>query len=280
MIRIFIALLTSFMLLQSGTYGQTPMEIVKRMFVKADSLEGFIAEIKKTERFNNAYIVQVSYVKLKRKPYQIYLRQVSPKEGVEVLIDTDSDNKKAVVNLNSFPWINLYLDPYGTLMRRNQHHTALDSGFDLMLKILKYELRDGLSDYKMTRKPDAYWKGRKMYALELLNDDYIIKEYKVTPEDDNLDIIADKLYINTYSIIDLNDDIDGYHDINPNQIIKVPSHYGKSMDLLIDQETHLPMVIKVYDNRGLYETYEYNSITINPSFMPNEFTEEFEEYDF
>jgi len=259
--------------------GQTAMEIIVMMYKDADKIEGLIAEINKVERIENELIVQLSKVKLNRSPYKVYIKQLAPKEGVEVLAAITKPSTKATVNLNSFPWINLYLDPYGSLMRRNQHHTVYDSGFDLMIKILKYELSSKLSEDRLERKEDVVWKGRKMYHLELKNDDYNIVSYNVKT-DENLDDIADKLHINAYAIIELNEEVNDYEDVEEGQEIGVPSHYAKSMTLFIDKETHLPLVIKVFDQYGLYEKYEYNSITINPTFAPNEFTEDFEEYDF
>jgi len=257
--------------------GQTAMEVIVMMYKNAAKIDGFIAEIKKEERIEDEYVIQVSKVKLQKEPYKVYVKQLAPKEGVEVL--AQAGNPKAVVNLNSFPWINLYLDPYGALMRRNQHHLVYDSGFELMIRILKHELSTKISEERLSRKEDTIWKGKEMYHLELKNEDYSIYLYQVKPNED-LDDIANKLNINAYAILELNEDVDGYDDVEAGQKIRVPSHYAKKMTLFIDKKTHLPLVIKVFDNQGLYEKYEYNSIILNPVFAPNEFTEDFEHYDF
>ncbi|MCF6361720.1 MAG: DUF1571 domain-containing protein [Cyclobacteriaceae bacterium] len=259
--------------------GQTAMEIIEMMYKDAAKIDGFIAEINKEERLEDEVIIQLSKVKLSRHPYKVYIKQLAPKEGAEVLAFITSPPTKATVNLNSFPWINLYLDPYGSLMRRNQHHTVFDSGFDLMIKILKFELSSELSIERLERKEDVVWLGKEMYHLELSNNDFGIIQYRVKPEE-NVDDIANHLHINAYAIIEMNEDIDNYDDVEENQIINVPSHYAKRMILLIDKENHLPLVIKVYDQQGLYEKYEYNSIELNPVFAPNEFTEDFEHYNF
>lgn len=261
------------------TSGQTAMEVIVMMYKDAAKIEGFIAEINKVERVDNEYVTQLSEVKLIRNPYQVYIKQLAPKEGVEVLAAITVPHTKATVNLNSFPWINLYLDPYGALMRRNQHHLVYDSGFDLMIKILKYELSSQLSEERLKRKDDVVWKGRDMYHLELQNNDYNLKKY-IVQQNENIDAIADKLNISAYGIVELNNNVSNYDDIETGQEIKVPSHYAKSMTLYIDKVSHLPMVIKVYDNQGLYEKYEYNSLALNPVFAPNEFTEDFEHYNF
>jgi uncharacterized protein DUF1571 len=261
----------------SPSSGQSAQEIINLMYQDAGNINGFVAEINKIERVDDEYIVQLSSVKLNRQPYKVYIKQLAPKKGVEVL--ASKGGEKAVVNLNSFPWINIYLDPYGTLMRRNQHHLVFDSGFDLMIKILKHELKDEGAHNKLIRKEDIFWQGRKMHQIELVNNDYAIINY-VVGKDEDVDIIAHKLNINAYAVIELNEAIDDYDDVEEGQVIKVPNHYAKSMSLLIDQQTHLPLVIKVFDNKGLYEKYEYNSIVLNPSFAHDEFTLQYAEYNF
>ncbi len=247
------------------------------MYQDASKIEGFIAEINKVERIKDGYETQLSKVKLNMVPYKVYIKQLAPKEGIEVL--AKKSDSKAVVNLNSFPWINLYLDPYGLLMRRNQHHLVFDSGFDLMIKVLKHELSSSISNERLIRKADTNWQGRKMYHVELQNNDYKIVSY-IVKSNENVDNIAKNLTINAYAILELNEEVDSYNDVEKGQEIKVPNHYAKSMTLLIDKETHLPLVIKVFDSKGLYEKYEYNSIVLNPTFAPNEFNMEYEQYGF
>lgn len=277
MARIFTLLIFVFSSLFSS--GQTAMEIVVMMYKDASKIDGFIAEINKVERVEDEYIIQLSQVKLNREPYKVYIKQLAPKEGVEVLASKTNKPTKATINLNSFPWINLYLDPYGALMRRNQHHSVYDSGFDLMIKILKHELSIEFSEDRLIRKEDQIWQGQEMYHLELQNNDYKIVSYTVK-ENEDVDDIASKLNVSAFAIIELNDDVDGYTDVDKDQVINVPNHYAKSMTLLIDKNTHLPLVIKVFDDEGLFEKYEYNSITLNPDFTPNEFSADFEKYNF
>lgn len=259
--------------------GQTAMEIIVMMYKGADKVNGFVAEINKVERVEDEYISQVSYVKMNREPYKVYIKQLTPKEGVEVLASITTPHSKATINMNSFPWINLYLDPYGSLMRRKQHHLVYDSGFDLMIRILKFELSSELSKDRLERKEDVFWLGQEMYHLELKNDDYSLDSYTVK-SNETLDDIANKLHISAYAILELNEDVDGYNDVEEGQTIIIPSHYARSMALYIDKQTHLPLVIKVFDHIGLYEKYEYNSIVLNPEFEPNEFTEDFRHYNF
>lgn len=61
----------------SPSTGQTPLEIIELMYKDAGEINGFIAEIKKIERVEDEYIIQLSSVKLNRQPYKVYIKQLS-----------------------------------------------------------------------------------------------------------------------------------------------------------------------------------------------------------
>jgi uncharacterized protein DUF1571/LysM domain-containing protein len=277
--KLSLAILFIFILNSHASMAQSAKEIMLEMIHSANRLEGFRAEITKEERINGELVRQISVVKLKRQPFQIYLVQKYPKEGVEILCEPASD--KVLVNPNSFPWINLNLDPYGGLMRRHQHHTVYDSGFDLVSGILHRELARIGND---TANHIFYrglvdWQGRPAYHVQMINPTYHITTYKVQLGED-LNAIAKKLNINEYAILELNEDVDDYDDVSPGQIIKVPSSYAKSMMLYIDKDYMLPLVIKVYDAKGLFEQYAYKNFIHNPIFTEEEFTSEYADYGF
>ena len=218
-------------------------------------------------------------MKLNRKPFNIYLRQEFPKEGVEVLCRADRD--KATVNPNSFPWVNLNLDPYGSLMRRNQHHTVYDSGFDLMTSILLKELAGLTGDaservkYFGTKMND----NRLVHHIEFINSTYRILDYIVMRDEDIIDI-AKKLNINEYYILELNKGVDFYDDVKVGQVIKLPSHYASRMTLFVDVEYMLPLVIWAYDDKGLFEKYAYSKFVLNPIIKAEEFESDYPDYGF
>ena len=50
--------------------------------------------------------------------------------------------------------------------------------------------------------------------------------------------------------------------------------------LYIDKATYLPRIIKVYDDKGLFESYEYHNLQLNPHIADEEFTKEYKGYKF
>ena len=263
----------------STAFSQSGLQLLHKMAENTQEIIGFTATITKTERIEGVFEKQVSAVKLNREPFMIYLRQQYPKDGVEILCR--SDREKVLVNMNSFPWINLNLDPYGSLMRRNQHHTVYDSGFDLMTNILLRALQTVGSDtadhikYFGTKK----YEERDVYHLEFINPSYRIHDYTIVGNETVIDV-AKRLNINEYYILELNEDVDFYDDVEAGQQIRVPSHYASRMSLFIDTIHMIPMVIWAYDDQGLFEKYAYSKFVLNPPISSSEFQEDYPEYDF
>ena len=77
-----------------------------------------------------------------------------------------------------------------------------------------------------------------------------------------------------------NPTVDWYNDVKEGQIIQVPNAYGKLTILLIDKEYLLPVSNQVFDDQGLFETYEYNDLKINTTILPEEFTKGYKDYNF
>lgn len=248
------------------------------MIDSAAVIQGFRAEITKEERINGKLIKQITSANLRKEPYSLYLVQQYPKEGVEILVRSMED--KPLVNPNAFPWFNINLDPYGPLMRKNQHHTVFDSGFDLLMNTLRREL-DVMGDNTSNISYNGLveWEGRPAHEIEVFYPDYGKSLYKVMMGED-LNDIAKKLNINEYSILQLNKQLDFYDDVDPGDEIMVPSSYAKKMVLLIDTEYMLPMVTRVYDDQGLYEQYAYRKYIHNPQFDPGEFKSDYNKYGF
>ena len=153
--------------------------VILQMIDSAQALKGFKSTIRKTERIKGELILQVSEVKVSNNPYEVYVKQLSPKSGVEILCADGC--QKALINMNGFPWINITLDPHGTTMRRHQHHTVHDSGFDLLASILARSLATFNPDEQSLLMHDGVqWLGEPAYNLEMKNSAYSTKQYQVT----------------------------------------------------------------------------------------------------
>lgn len=256
----------------------TTKEIVFKMIKTIEDLERLKYSLKIIERGKKGYNHYESSVKLNRKPRKIYLYI----KGIELLWVSGWNNNKAFVKPNSFPYINLSLDPLGFLMRQDQHHTLNEMGVDYFGGLIEYmALKNG-------NKFDNYFKlegeerinNRPCYKVIIDNKDFGYETYTVG-ENESITSIARKLHISEYMILEVNPKFNDYFDIlKKGQTIKVPNAYAKHVTLYIDQLYFLPISIKILDDKGLYEQYDYHFLQVNPKIDDAEFTKQYKDYKF
>jgi len=255
--------------------------IAQSMFEQTKSIKAISFKMKKYERINGQLVEQKSAIKIERNPLKVYSYQLHPKEGLEVLYVEGANSGNALINPNGFPWVNLSLDPQGSTMRKDQHHTIRDAGHDLFVSILEhlFEKYGERSIAMIKNKGIKKWDGHDCWLLEINNPHFNFEEYTVQPSE-TLISIADRLKVSEYMILENNKNIKDYRDVSAGQKIKIPNDYSPKITLMIDKVRMIPLVLEIYDQKGLYEKYEYTEVKINPNFSKNEFTPEFEAYGF
>jgi len=261
------------------TSAQEADSIAQLMFDRTRGLKTLSYVMTKEERIDGKMLEQVSFVKLNREPFKVYTKQLSPDEGIEVLYI--GGNKTALINPNGFPWFNVKLDPHGTKMTKDQHHTIFDSGFDRFVSILQFLFQKYGDEIESmaTIKEIIDDKGRACWLLEFNNPHYKITNHKLGKDEDLL-TISDTKFISPYKILTLNEDVDSYTDVSEGQLIKIPNDYSPKMTLLIDKYQQIPLEITVYDEHGLFEHYLFSKIKLDPPFKEIEFTPEYSAYGF
>jgi Protein of unknown function (DUF1571)/LysM domain len=237
--------------------------------------------MKKLERIKGEMIMQQSTVKLNQNPLKVYLKQDAPKQGLEVLYVNGLNHNQALINTNGFPWISINLDPYGSTMRTNQHHTLLNSGYEHVVGILEYLFEKHTVHIQSMIKTEnaVVWDKHPCWAISLTNPYFKYIQYKVL-SGETLISIANKFRLSEHMILEKNPSISSYTDVVAGQIILIPSDYSTKMILYIDKIRHIPLVMKVYDDKGLYEQYEYTKVTVNPVFKEDEFSRNYKDYHF
>lgn len=257
--------------------GLNNRELIDKIFAAVDNVKTVRYNLQCNERIKGKMQHTESKVKLQVSPRKLYLYI----KGIEVLWVQGQNNGNALVNPNSFPYINLNLDPYGSLMRADQHHTIHEMGYQYLYDILKDGYKkagDNLNKY-FTVMPDEKHNGRDCYKLAITFPDFAWIPYTVK-KGENLTTIARKLRVSEYMVLENNPKLSGYNDVKEGQVIKVPNAYAKMTLLLVDKEHMLPVNNKVFDDRGLFETYEYFDLKVNPPIAPEEFTKTYKDYNF
>ena len=257
-------------------------QIVKEMFLKSKQINSLKYTMTKEERFNGKMITQTTAVKVKYNPLNVYLRQSSPKEGQEVLYVQGKNNNQALVNTNGFPWVNLNLNPMGSTARENQHHTLYDSGYLHLMSILEHITSKYNKEVEsmIVNKGSVNWDGHACWIIELTNPNFKYYQYTVK-EGETILTIAEKNKLSEYMILELNKKkVSSYTDVYAGEVITVPNDYSPKMELYIDKVNYIPLVMKIYDDKGVYEHYEYYNVEINPTFKSNEFDKDYPDYKF
>jgi hypothetical protein len=241
-------------------------------------VKGLKYHLKITERGKKGYNFYESAVKFNRSPRLIYLYI----KGIEVLWLQGKNDGKALVKPNSFPFFNLNLDPMGSLMRQDQHHTLNEMGYDYFAGIIQHTVD------KLGERFDEYFElageerinNRPCYKIVINNRDFGYTDYRIG-EGESITSIARKFHIAEYMILEKNPKFTDYFDIlKKGQVIKIPTWYCKTVFLYVDQLYFLPVSIKVMDDKGLFEEYNYHFLQVNPKFDEGEFTRTYKGYGF
>lgn len=258
-----------------------PKELIQQMFEQTSRIHTLSYTMHKFERMAGEMTEQIADIKYKRQPFKVYARQRFPNDGLEVLYVQGENKNRALVNPNGFPWINVSLDPHSYQMRKDQHHTVLDTGYDLVINILEHLVDKYRSQTDDILKLLDYTEidGEKCWILELDNPNFRYHSYTVK-EGESLISIAEKFKLSEHMILERNKVVDDYTTLTAGQVIELPNDYCRKMILTMEQDRMIPRVMKIYDDQGLYELYEFKKVVINPRFAETEFTRDFEGYGF
>ncbi|MBC8083363.1 MAG: DUF1571 domain-containing protein, partial [Hymenobacter sp.] len=108
--------------------------LMSRLTSNIATLKSLRCNVRAQERLSTGKFQQArTAMKMTFNPHRVYLKNV---KGLEVLWVEGQNDGDAWVYPNLFPYITLSLDPNGSIMRRNQHHSALDAGFGIISDLI------------------------------------------------------------------------------------------------------------------------------------------------
>lgn len=265
----------------TNLYAQTGLELVNKMLANGAEIKSLKYEMRMKERIREKYAVAKNLFKVQVSPFKVYLKQDYPLTNMEILYVDGINNNQALVHPCGFPWANVNLDINGTHMRKNLHHPITDSGFHYVFSIVKYLLdKYKLSAEKIVSLDGVItWKGTLCHKITLTNPFFKYYDYIVKPGETIFSIAA-KNKINDYMIMDKNPALESFDDCKPGMKIKLPNDYASKMEIWLDQKAMLPLIMRIYDDTGLYEEYEFINIVVNHKFQAIEFSTKYHEYNF
>jgi LysM repeat protein len=256
---------------------QKARQVLNDLFTAVGKVETMKWSLKVIERIKGKQKHYGSAVKLRVKPVRKLYINI---KGTEVLWVQGTNNGKALVHANIFP-INVNLDPMGSLMRDEQHHTIYEMGFvylsDIVRQIVAKSGDKFDEQFKYLGEEERNNVKCNKISISVPNFSYV--NYTVL-KGENVISIARKLYVAEYLIMENNKKIDDYKDVKEGDVIKVPTAYAKNVIMYIDKLYNVPIGIVVYDDKGLYEQYDYHFLQVNPKITDEEFTRQFKDYKF
>ncbi|MES2131260.1 MAG: DUF1571 domain-containing protein [Bacteroidota bacterium] len=254
-------------------------KIITDMMDSVKKITYLRCNMKSLERIETGYSVAYTSVKLQTSPRKSYLQNQEKK--LEVLYNSEISKNRCVVKPHVFPYFTLNLDPTGNLMRKNQHFTIFELGFDFTVKTIAIALskeKDQITKHlSLAGKVEKNKMNCYLFVYE--NNNFTYNDY-VVQEKETVSSIATKFVANDYMIRTRNKLYDDYGYLKKGSTIKIPSFYCKKVLFYVDEKSLLPVCVILYDEVGLFETYEYTDIELNKPIPAVEFTKGFKGYGF
>jgi outer membrane lipoprotein-sorting protein len=263
------------------TQGLRAYDIALKMFEKSREVTSMRYILTKKERVNGQLTWSRNLGKLTIDPYRVYMKKLEPDGGMEILFVEGANKNKLLINPNGFPWMNVSLEPHSPHALKNQHHTIYEAGFRYFASIAEYVLNTYgiVAPQTVKLEGSVSWNGMSCYYIVQENPSFRYVDYKVK-KGENLLTIAKKNRLNALMIIEKNPHLTSHDQVIEGQVIKIPTYYCKRMELYISKQLMLPVLLKIYDDKGLFEEYNYEDLDINSGIPDEEFRKDFEDYNF
>ena len=259
-------------------------KLAEDMLAKMAMVKTLKYRMYKKERLNGKYRESDMQIKYQKSPFACYMYMYSPDPGVEVLYKEGVNSGKAFVNPNKklVSFIDFDFDPMGKTLRKDEHHTLFENGFEYMRGILKAVMRvadeeDKYDEYCVV-EGEVNFKGRQCHKVVLQYPKFAWKDYTVQSGED-LVKIARTLNLSEYMILEKNK-LSNFSSVKAGQTIKVPNMYAKKVILYIDKINLMPIYQEVHDDQGLFEEYQYINLIVNPVLDADDFSKTNPEYKF
>ncbi|MBS1652472.1 MAG: DUF1571 domain-containing protein [Bacteroidetes bacterium] len=252
--------------------------LLKQMNDSIENIKYLRMKIHATERLGKGFNSSHSEIKLQILPRKVYF--INPKKKIEILQTPDLPKNKAFVKPNGFPYVTVMLDTYGNLMRKNQHYTINELGFEFISRSILatiYKDKHGINSFKYVGK--LLKNGYNCFVVEYESTNFDYFDYTAASHE-TVTSIAYKLIVNDYLLRYKNNLFNDFDYLKKGTVLKVPNLYCKKAIVCIDEKLMLPISISLFDEFGLLESYDYTEVIKNKSIPDEEFKKEFKGYNF
>lgn len=253
----------------------TTQLLTTRLITAIKTLKSIRCNAEAIERIGNKAAPDYTTMKITFNPYRVYLKN---RKGVEVLYVTGQNDNEAWVYPAAFPYITLSLNPNGSLMRKGQHHTALQAGFETIADLLGGP--DGRGENVFSRSfrytGDSTAQGKPCYVLRSDYPQFRYISYRVG-KNETIASISTRFSCGEYRIVERNNlSVDS--ELKEGQVLQIPNSYGRRVIVVVDASTYLPASVTAFDDKGLYEKYSFLNAVVNKPIPLVEFSKDYKGY--
>ena len=254
------------------------VKLLSQMTDSIKSIKTLRVKIFALERVERKYLSANSEIKVQTKPRKLYF--INPEKKLEILFLENENNNKAIVKPHIFPYVTILLDPRGNLMRKNQHYTVHELGFEFIGKSVALTIskdKEGTKNFRYHGIVNR--NGKRCHFIEYENRSFAYVNYTVK-EKETVTSIAYNNIVNDYLIRYHNDLVNDFGYLKKGKVIQIPNLYCKKATLFIDEQMMLPIEISLYDDLGIFENYTFSDIVKNGIIEEEEFSRNNKKYHF
>jgi outer membrane lipoprotein-sorting protein len=267
----------SFLMITSAS-AQDAKSVIDKMIASVTLGKTYQYTMKQTERINGVLYTNKIFTKVQESPKKVFIDNIEGEnKGVQVLYVKGERENKALIN----KLFGVKLDPFNSLIRKNQHHTILESGFGLLLLTIKDAKAraeaQGQFSTVFKLEGSVTFDGKDCYKLVLTDPTFTYVDYKVVASE-SLYAISMKKKVCEQLIAEKNGL--SFGTVKAGTTLKIPSSYAKKTILYIDKATNHPIYQEMHDDKGLFEKYEFYGLKVNPTFTATDFSEDNPSYNF
>lgn len=254
-------------------------KLITDMLDSAKKVSYIRFNMKSVERVETGYSIANTKIKLQTHPRKSYLLNTEKK--LEILYNEGELNNKALVKPHVFPYFTMTLEPRGNIMRKNQHFTIFEVGFDFTVRTIAVALSKEKEQIAKHLTYVGKVEKNKMNCYMLIYENLAFSYYDYTVlHKETVSSIASKLIVNDYMIRCKNKLYNDYGYLKEGSKIKIPTFYCKKAIFYIEEKSMLPISTSIFDEAGLFESYDYYDLELNKPIPANEFKRDFKGYGF
>jgi hypothetical protein len=226
---------------------------VNHILIAANKVNTISYKIANCERINGELKCGSQNVIMQKSPFNCRITFLTPKKGDQVVFNENSSKEATYIPIG-FPYIDLSLDPMGSMMREDNHHTIFELGYTFFSDLIGYYYSVKQESFSLTDVNSSTVK------LTSQISDFKYVKYAVTKSESVRDFAKRKM-ISEHHIYEKNNE---KRRLKKGETIFIPINYYKKIEIEVSKNTHLPNKITVYDDKGVFEKYTFSNVNMSP----------------